>query len=64
MNNHPALSTTFWQFRASLNEWLDGEVINRYQAELFSLYCLGVSPAGASTTLLAIVKNQNTSYEQ
>jgi hypothetical protein len=37
------ITVDFFQFSRSLNEWLDDEVILKYQAEIFSLYAASYS---------------------
>lgn len=47
-----ALRVTYFQFYASMTEWLDEAVLLRYQAEIFGMYCAGSTVSAVANAII------------
>lgn len=54
------MSTTFFQFQASLEEWMTREAIYLYAAELLSMYAHGVPVHTAASVIASIINSKNS----
>lgn len=57
------VSTTYFQFQASLEEWMTREAICLYAAELLSMYAHGVPVHKAASVLASIPKSQRVAAQ-
>ncbi len=54
MANHTPITVTFWQFQASLSEYLDARLLLAYTAECFAFYIAGATVQQAAQAVTEI----------